>query len=98
MAVLVREHAHAGVLGLHDVVGQAQAGVADRLGVHDRAGVGPDGVDALVTAAAGLVLAGVHEHDVVDVAVGLEELAVAVTVELVLDVVVSRGGSPGSAR
>ena len=50
--------------------------------------MGPDGVDALGAATAGLVLAGVHEHEVVDDAVRLEDVAVTVDVALVLDVVV----------
>ena len=53
--------------------------------------VRPDRVHALRAAAAGLVLAGVHQHQVVDDAVRLEDVAVTVDVALVLDVVVGPG-------
>ena len=91
MAVLVREHAHTGVLGLHDVVRDLDVGARDRVAADDGRGVGPDGVDALGAAATGLVLARVHEHEVVDDAVRLEDVAVTVGVALVLDVVVLPG-------
>ena len=91
MAVLVREHADARVLGLHDVVRQLEVGAGDGRAAGDRRGVRPDGVRTLGAAAAGLVLARVHEHHVVDEAVGLEDVAVSVAVELVLDVVVIEG-------
>jgi hypothetical protein len=81
-------HADTRVLGLDDVVGDLEAGVADLCAAHDRAAVRPDRVGALGTAATGLVLAGVHEHDVVDDAVRLVDVAVTVQVALVLDVVV----------
>ena len=90
VAVLVGEDADAGVLGLDDVVGDLDVRSGDGV-ARDRRGMGPDGVDALGATAAGLVLAGVHEHEVVDDAVRLEDVAVAVDVALVLDVVVRPG-------
>ena len=78
VAVLVGEHADAGVLGLHDVVRELQVGAGDGGAAGHGRRVRPDRVGALGAAAAGLVLAGVHEHDVVDDAVGLVEVAVAV--------------------
>jgi hypothetical protein len=53
--------------------------------------VRPDGVGALGTTVVGLVGAGVDDHEVVDDAVGLEQVAVAVDVALVIDVVVGPG-------
>ena len=49
---------------------------------------GPLGVGLLLAAVVGLVGAGVHHDHVVEHAVGLEQVAVAVLVALVLDVVV----------
>ena len=94
VAVLVGEDVRAAVLGLDRVVADPQAGVAD-LGtaalVRRRArrpvvlegvpAVAPDGVLALLRVAVGLVATGVDDLEVVDVAVGLVE--VAVTVEVV---------------
>ena len=106
MAVLVGDGRQAAVLGLDRVVAGPDAGVAD-LGAAERvlrgagdAGVGdegvpavaPDGVLALVRVAVGLVAAGVDDLQVVDVAVGLVEVAVAVEVVAVLHVV---GGQLG---
>ena len=94
VAVLVGEHADAAVLRLHRVVADPDAGVADlaaaervvgRSAGADRGGLGvpamrPDGVLALVRIAVGLVASGVHDLEVVDVAVGLVEVAVTVVV------------------
>jgi hypothetical protein len=91
---LVRDDPDAGVLGLHDVVVDLDAGARDGVaagGRVDVAGVRPDGVGALGTTVVGLVGAGVDDHEVVDDAVGLEQVAVAVDVALVLDVVVGPG-------
>ena len=88
VAVLVREHADARVLGLHDVVRELEVGAGDVGAAGDRRRVRPERVGALGTAAARLVFTGVHEHDVVDHAIGLEHVAVVVAVALVFDVVV----------
>ena len=92
VAVLVREDAEAAVLRLDRVVADPQAGVAD-LGAADRVvrralagvlegvpAVRPDRVLALLRVAVGLVATGVHDLEVVDVAVRLVEVAVAVVV------------------
>ncbi len=94
MAVLVGVDAESAVLRLDGVVADPDAGVAD-LGAAELVGVrsggagvgaegvpavGPDRVRALGAAAGGLVLTGVHDLEVVDVAVGLVEVAVAVVV------------------
>src|SRR5690606_3752476 len=88
VAVLVGEDADAGVLGLHDVVGDLQVGAGHLVAARDGAGVRPDGVGALGAAVGGLVLAGVDQHQVVDHAVRLGEVAVAVGVGDVFEVVV----------
>ncbi len=92
VAVLVEEHAPAAVLRLDRVVGDPDAAGADlvaAVGVARRALAGaleglppvrPDGVLALPGVAVGLVAARVHDLEVVDVAVGLVEVAVAVEV------------------
>ena len=103
VAVLVREHGQAAVLGLDRVVRDPQAGGAD-LGaavlVAGRAlarvlerlpAVRPDGVLALERVAVGLVAAGVDDLEVVDVAVGLVEVAVGVVV-VAVPLVVGREG------
>ncbi len=91
----MRVDAESAVLRLDGVVADPDAGVADRgaaqlvAGRTRGAGVGaervpavlrPDRVLALRAAARGLVLTGVHDLEVVDVAVGLVEVAVAVVV------------------
>ena len=91
VAVLVGEHADAGVLRLDDVVLDLEVGAGDRGSARDVGRVRPDRVGAFLAAATGLVLAGVHEHDVVDDAVGLVDVAVAVAVALILDVVIGPG-------
>jgi hypothetical protein len=92
--VLVREHGHAAVLRLHRVVGDPDAGIADlRAAVlvlrrADLAGLveirlaamRPDRVLALGRVAVGLVATGVDDLEVIDVAVGLVEVAVVVEV------------------
>jgi hypothetical protein len=98
---LVRDDPDAGVLGLHDVVVDLDAGARDGVaagGRVDVAGVRPDGVGALGTTVVGLVGAGVDDHEVVDDAVGLEQVAVAVDVALVLDVVVGPGEAGVTGR
>ncbi len=106
VAVLVGEDAQAAVLGLCGVVADPDAGVADLgaaglvVGRAGRAGVGavgvpavrPDGVGALDAAARGLVLTGVHDLEVIDVAVGLVEVAVVVEVVAVPLVVLGEIG------
>ncbi len=106
VAELVGEQADAAVLARLDVVVDVQAGVADRraadlvAGRADLAGrvregpaaVRPQRVGALRAAAPGLVGAGVHDDDVVQVAVGLGELAVLVVVVAVVDVVLGQLG------
>ena len=92
MAELVEEDAPATVLGLDRVVADPDAAGAD-LGSAAQVGrgpggvvlvrvgaVAPDGVLALPRVAVGLVATGVHDLEVVDVAVGLVEVAVAVEV------------------
>ncbi|KDN84967.1 hypothetical protein KCH_34940 [Kitasatospora cheerisanensis KCTC 2395] len=106
VAVLVGEHAQAAVLRLHGVVADPQAGGADRgaaqlvvvraglarlVGVHVRA-VRPQRVVALDAAAGGLVLTGVDDLEVVQVAVRLVEVAVAVEVVTVPLVVLRQVG------
>jgi hypothetical protein len=84
----------AGVLGLHDVVVDLHARPGDGVAAGGRvgvAGVRPDRVGALGAATVGLVGAGVDDDEVVDDPVGLEQVAVAVGVALVLDVVVGPG-------
>ena len=94
VAELVREHAEAAVLRLDRVVADPEARVADlraaELGVGGTGGavvgrvhvpaVRPDRVLALRAAAGVLALAGVHRLEVVEVAVGLVEVAVVVVV------------------
>ncbi len=94
VAELVREDAEAAVLRLGGVVADPDAGVADlgaaglvvaRTRRADAVGVGvpavrPDRVGALGAAAGLLALTGVDGLEVVDVAVGLVEVAVAVVV------------------
>ncbi|CAM5739221.1 hypothetical protein SALBM311S_07747 [Streptomyces alboniger] len=88
------EDAQTAVLRLDGVVADPDAGVADLgaaelvvlgaggagVGAEGEPAVGPDRVLALRAAARGLVLAGVHDLEVVDVTVGLVEVAVAVEV------------------
>ena len=105
VGVLVGEHAHATVLRLDRVVGDPQAGVADlgaavRVARRALAGVleglpavRPDGVLALDRVAVGLVAARVHDLEVVDVAVGLVEVAVVVEV-VAVPLVVGGRASP----
>ncbi len=115
VAVLVGEDAEAAVLRLDGVVADPDAGVADLraaelvvlgaggagVGAEGVPAVGPDRVLALGAAAGGLVLTGVHDLEVVDVAVRLVEVAVAVEVvavplvvlgEVLLDVGVGAAG------
>ncbi|MGC0409925.1 hypothetical protein RKD31_003168 [Streptomyces sp. SAI-163] len=106
MAVLVRVDAESAVLRLDGVVADPDAGVADLgaaelvvggaggagVGAEGVPAVGPDGVLALRAATGGLVLAGVHDLEVVDVAVGLVEVAVAVEVVAVPLVVLGQLG------
>ena len=94
VAELVREDAEAAVLGLGRVVTDPDAGVTELHaaelvdagpGLAGAGGVGvpavrPDGVVALGAAAGLLALTGVDRLEVVDVAVGLVEVAVAVVV------------------
>ena len=103
--VLVREDRQTAVLRLHRVVADPDAGVADRgapelvepgpgealVGDEGVPAVRPDRVLALLGIAVGLVAAGVHDLEVVDVAVGLVEVAVAVVVVAVV-LVVRRDG------
>src|SRR5690606_23002505 len=94
VAVLVGEDAEAAVLRFGGVVADPDAAVADRHTTHrvrGRSGVafyvgegvravGPDRVGALLASAGFLALAGVDRLEVVDVAVGLVEVAVTVVV------------------
>ena len=94
VAVLVGDDADAGVLGLRGVVEDLDAGARDLVAARRRVDAwagGPLGVGPLLAAVVGLVGAGVDHHDVVDDAVGLEQVAVAVPVALVLEVVVGPG-------
>ena len=90
MAVLVRDHAHARVLGLRREVEDPLARVRDLVPAVRRVDglrAGPLGVRALLAAVVGLVGARVHEHDVVEHAVGLEASRGALV-----------GGAPASTR
>ncbi len=94
VAVLVGDGAHAAVLGLHGVVADPQPAVGDLaaallalcrsghalVALVDEPAVGPDGVLALDLVTVGLVAAGVDDLEVVEVAVGLVEVAVTVDV------------------
>ena len=89
VAELVRDDAGLGALRLVGDVRHLVARAAERVAAGalvDDVGVRPQGVRPLLAAAVGLVDARVDDDDVVEHAVGLEQVAVPVDVLLVLDV------------
>ena len=104
VAVLVREHTGGTVLGLGRVVADPQLRAGHAVATQQTVlralradtalsgvpAVAPDRVATLRTAAGLFALAGVHQLEVVDVTVGLIEVAVAVTVVAVLGVDLAR--------
>ena len=92
VAELVREDADAAVLGLDGVVAHPQVRAGQVVAAQQASGrsgvvigvrvprVTPDRVSTLRAAAGFLAFAGVHEAEVIDIAVGLGEVAVAIAI------------------